>query len=402
MTTPDDRVCLFGRTNFRNQRRVFGIRQADRRSHMYILGQTGTGKSTLLETMIRNDLEAGQGLMLLDPHGDLAERLKASLSEDQRKKVIYWDVADTENPFGFNPLSPLMPARRVLMASFVLDAFKKLWPDFWGPRLEHVFRNALLVLLDQPIATLADVSRLFADAPFRRRAAMMSGNAAVRHFWLDEFDRYPARLQAEAVAPIQNKIGAFLAHPVLQQIVTQPRSSFSLREVMDCGRVLIVNLARGKLGEDAVSLLGSLLVSAAGVTALSRADLPEDRRRDFFIYLDEFQSFTTRALATMLPELRKYKVGLVLAHQHLAQLDPEVRASVLGNVGTTVSFRVGPADATALVPQFGTDLKPEDLSALANYHFYIRLMVSGMVSRGFSGQLITRSVIGFDKKTTRD
>lgn len=381
---PDERVALFARTDFRNQRRAFGIRQADRRSHMYILGQTGTGKSTLIETIIRQDIGADQGAMLLDPHGDLVERVSKAVPERRKQDVIYWDVADPNSTIGFNPLSSVAPAKRPLMASFVLEAFKKLWPDFWGPRLEHVFRHALLALLDQPTATLADVLRLFEDAEFRKRVGIGTGNAAVRHFWLEEFERYPTRLRAEAIAPIQNKVGAFLAHPTLQQIVTHPHSSFDLRTIMDEGKVLLVNLARGRLGEDAASLLGSLLVSAVGMAALSRTDEPEHERRDFFVFLDEFQGFTTRALASLLPELRKYRVCLALAHQHLAQVDHDVREAILGNVGTLICFRLGPTDAALLYPYFAPKIRACDLIMLANYRIYVQLLIRGTKSSGFS------------------
>lgn len=385
---PDERICFFGRTTFRNEGKVFGITQADRRSHMHILGQTGTGKSTLLETLLRQDLGTGQGVLLLDPHGDLVRRVNEAVPERRRAEVLYWNVADTVNPLGFNPLAPLLESRRHLMASFMVDAFKKLWPDFWGPRLEHVLRNSVLLLLDQPSATLADIPRLFADASYRKQAVMNCGNAAVRSFWLHEYEGYSTRLRAEAIAPIQNKVGAFLSHPVLNPILTQRRSSFSLREIMDTGKVLLVNLSRGLIGEDATALLGSLILSAVGVVTLSRAELDEERRRDFFVFLDEFQSFTTQALADMLAEFRKYKVGLVLAHQHLGQLNEAVKEAVLGNVGTTICFRVGPEDAKALAPRFAPEFKEEDLMGLPNHHIYLRLMVNGVVSRPFSASSI--------------
>lgn len=381
-------VARFGRTNFRNQRKVFGIRQSDRRCHMYILGQTGTGKSTLLETILRQDFGTTNGAMLIDPHGDLAERLAGAIPESRRSQLIYWNVADTKHVVGFNPLAAMPSSRRSLMASFVLEAFKKLWPDFWGPRLEHVFRHALLVLLDQPAATLADVLRLFVDAPFRREAALRCANEAVRHFWLKEYEWYPERMRAEAISPIQNKVGAFLANPVLQQIITQPRNSFDFRDLMDNGKILLVNLSRGRLGEDVTSLLGSLLVSALGVAALSRAEVPEEQRRDFFVFLDEFQNFASAALIGMLPELRKYHVGLVLAHQHIAQLEAPVRDAILGNAGTTICFRLGAADAELLLPNFAPEMKLNDLISLPNHHFYLRLMVDGRVSRPFSAEVI--------------
>lgn len=290
---------------------------------------------------------------------------------------------------GFNPLESVPPEKRALAASGLLDVFKKLWADSWGPRLEHILRNALVVLFDQPQATLADILRLLDDRDFRRHVAERTPNAQVRRFWLTEFERYPAHFRAEAVAPVQNKVGAFLANPLLNRILTQPRSAFDLRTVMDKGKVLLVNLAKGKLGEDTAALLGSLLVSRIGLAALSRADTPEDARRDFFVYLDEFQNFSTLSLATMLPELRKYHVGLLLAHQHLTQLDPEIRDAILGNVGTTVAFRVGAADAALLEPEFAPEIRAEDLVSLPNYQVYSKLMSSGVVSRPFSAETLS-------------
>jgi len=387
---PDSRIAFFARTNFRNQRRAFGIRQADRRHHMYLIGKTGTGKSTLLETMLRQDLGAEQGVALLDPHGDLVERVIAAVPARRQKDVLYFDVPDTSHPLGFNPLERVAPAKRPLAASGIVDAFKKLWADSWGPRLEHILRNALLALLDQPEATLADVLRLLDDRDFRKSVAEKTRSAQVRHFWLREYEGYPARFRAEAIAPVQNKVGAFLANPILHAILTQPKSSFDLRRVMDEGKILLVNLAKGKIGEDTAALLGALLVTRIGLAALSRADAPESQRRDFFVYLDEFQSFTTLSLATMLSELRKYRVSLVLAHQYLSQLDDQVRDAILGNAGTMIAFRVGAENAEILEREFEPEFSATDLLSLPNYSIYLKLMVMGEVSRPFSGETFQR------------
>ena len=384
----DTQVTVLARTNFRDMRKSFGIKQADRRSHMYIIGKTGTGKSTLLETMARQDIVNGNGLALLDPHGDLVERLVASVPTERKRDLIYFNVPDTTQSLGFNPLEGVPPASRPLAASNMLEAFKKIWIDSWGPRLEHILRNALLALLDQPEATLADVLRLLDDKNFRQRAAERVANPPVRQFWLKEYESYPARFRAEAIAPVQNKVGAFLANPILRNILTQPKSDFDLRQVVDDGKILLVNLAKGRLGEDAAALLGALLVSRLGLAALSRADTPESVRRDFHLYLDEFQSFTTLSLATMLSELRKYHVGLVLAHQYLSQLDPQVRDAVLGNVGTMITCRVGSTDAELLEQEFGPEFSRRDLVRLPNYTIYIKLMVDGTVSRPFSAEIL--------------
>lgn len=380
----DDRITILGRTNWRNQGKLFGIRQADRRHHLYIIGKTGTGKSTLLETMSRQDIASGHGLAVLDPHGDLVERLVAAVPESRRGDLIYFNVPDVGNPLGFNPLERVDPERRGLAAAGLLEVFKKLWGDSWGPRLEHILRNSLLALLDQPEATLADVQRLLDDVRYRKRAIDRVANPYVRRFWLEEYESYPARLRAEAIAPVQNKVGAFVTDPVLQRIVTQTRSSFHLRAVMDEGHILLVNLAKGKIGEDASNLLGSLLVSSLGIAALSRADVAEGARQDFYVFLDEFQNFTTLSIATMLSELRKYRVSLTMAHQHLTQLNEEIRDAVLGNAGTVIAFRVGATDAEELEAEFEPELRASDLGAPPNYNFNIKLMINGVVSRPFS------------------
>lgn len=387
----EERITFIARTNFRDDRRLFGIKQADRRAHLYLIGKTGSGKSTLLETLASQDIQAGRGLALLDAHGDLVARILASLPEARKGDLIYFNVPDFKHPLGFNPLESVLPEKRPLAASGLLEVFKKIWIDSWGPRLEHILRNALLALLDQPQATLADVLRLLSDRDFRRDAMTRVANTQVRDFWLREYESYPARFRVEAIAPIQNKVGAFLANPLLNRILTQTQSTFNLRQAMDGGKILLVNLAKGKIGEDSAGLLGALLVSRIGLAALSRADVSEESRRDFFVYLDEFQNFTTLSLANMLSELRKYRVSLILAHQYLSQLDLQVRDAILGNVGTIISFRLGLADAEILENEFRPEISALDLISLPNYQIYLKLMIEGKVSRGFSGETIGSS-----------
>ena len=385
---PDAHITFFARTNFHDFQKPFGIRHADRRAHMYIVGKTGTGKSTLLETLIRQDIEAGQGLALLDPHGDLVEKVLARMPERRKDDLIYFNVPDRTCPLSFNPLERVSPHRRALAASHLLEAFKKIWRDFWGPRVEYILRNALLALLDQPQATLADILRLLDDREFRERTADRVANAQVRAFWLREYESYPRTFRAEAISPLQNKVGAFLANPILQPILTQPKSAFTARQVMDEGKILFVNLAKGKIGEDAATLLGALLVTSISVAALSRAEVAEQDRRDFFLYMDEFHTFTTLSLASMLSELRKYRVGLILAHQYLSQLDPQVREAILGNAGTLISFRLGTSDARLLEPEFSPEFSALDLMRLPNYHICLKLMVEGVVSSPFSAETL--------------
>jgi len=389
----DNPITYFARTNFRNERKVFGIKRADRRAHMYIIGKTGVGKSTLLETMIREDVKNGEGFALIDPHADMVTRVLSNIPDKRKTDVIYLDVADQSRPFGFNPLAPVTPEKRPLAASGLLEVFKKLWADSWGPRLEHILRNALLALLDQPEATLADVPRLLTDLTFRKSAALRITNRQVYEFWFKEYEKYPTNFRAEAIAPIQNKVGAFLANPLLSRILTQPRNSFDLREIMDTGRILLVNLAKGKIGEDTAALLGALLVSQLGLRALSRANVPEDKRRDFYLYLDEFPSYTTQSLVTMLSELRKYRLNLILAHQFLSQLDLQVRDAILGNVGTLMSFRLGLQDAELMAKEFYPDVSASDLVNLPNYNFYLKLMIDGAVSKPFSAETFKQAAV---------
>ncbi|HXO20941.1 MAG TPA: type IV secretion system DNA-binding domain-containing protein [Thermoanaerobaculia bacterium] len=381
--SPDD-ITYFARTNHRGRTERFGIRRADRRSHMYVIGRSGTGKSTLLKTLILQDLARGEGLALLDPHGDLVEEVARAVPEERRGSLVYLNAPDPGQPVRFNPLAGVEPSRRPAAAAGLVEVFKKIWWDSWGPRLEHLLRNVLFALLDAPGATFADIPRLLRDKDFRERVGERTGNSAVRAFWLSEYESYSPSFRALVTAPLQNKVGAFLTDPLLYRILVAPQSSFSLRELMDQGGILLVNLSKGRMGEGPAALLGALLTASLGLAGLSRADTPEERRRDFYIYLDEFHTFATPSLASILPELRKYRVSLSLAHQHLAQLDAQVRGAILGNVGTLVAFRVGVVDARLLAREFAPVFSAEDLVNLPNHEICLKLMVDGAVSRGFS------------------
>src|SRR5438094_222102 len=384
----DNRITYFARTNFRNEYKRFGIKRSDRRAHMYVIGKTGTGKSTLIETLIRQDIENGEGLALLDPHGDLVEKVLSAVPENRKADLIYFNVPDRANPLAFNPLELVAPEKRSLAAAGLLDAFNKIWAGSWGPRLEHILRNAFRALIEQPEATLADVLRMLDDHAFRREVSSRVYNTQVRDFWLREYENYPLRLRAEAIAPIQNKVGAFLTDPLFNRILTQKRSDFDLRRVMDEGKILLVNLAKGKIGTDASALLGALLVTKIGMVGLSRADVSEENRRDFYLYMDEFQNLATLSLANMLSELRKYRVNMILSHQYLSQLDPQVKDAILGNTGTIISFRLGLTDAEMLAGEFYPFFSARDLINLPNYHIYLRLMIDGVVSQPFSGKTL--------------
>jgi len=381
-------ISYFARTNFRNRNIPFGIRQADRLSHIYIIGKTGVGKSTLLETLARQDLEAGRGFALIDPHGDLVERIAQDAGAEGQGRVTYLNAPDGAQPFGYNPLRRVRDDKIPLAVSGFLETLKKLWPDAWGVRMEHVLRNTLYALLEQDDARLPDILRLYVDEPYRTAITARIRNETVRRFWRHEFEHYHFRQKADAVAPIQNKLGALLADPTLYRILVNPKCDIRVRPLMDEGRVLLVNLSKGQLGEDSALILGSLIVSTLGLAAFSRADSPAATRRPFFIYVDEFQNFTTLMLANMMSELRKYGVGLTLAHQHMHQLEPDIRHAVLGNAGTLVSFRVGPEDASILAKEFQPKFEIEDLLNLSNRSIYLKLMIDGTLSRGFSATMI--------------
>jgi hypothetical protein len=391
-------LIFLGRTKWRDLDKPFGLWPEDRRAHMYVIGKTGTGKSSLLEAMVRQDILAGNGVALFDPHGDLVDRLNAWIPEERRKDVIYLNVPDPEQPFGFNPLENVPARKRSLVASGITETLKKLFDDAWGIRLEYILRNALMLLLEQPEATLSDVVRLFHDKDFRKGAAERLENEEVKRFWLTEFEKY-GKHRSEAVTPIENKLGSLLVDPFVSRILTIPKSTFNPREALDNGKVLLVNIAKGKIGEAPAMLFGGLMVTMLGLSGLARADAPDAERRDFFIYLDEFQTFTTLALVNMLAELRKYGVGLVLANQFLDQIDAEVRSAILGNVGTLVVFRVGAADAQKLVKEIFPDLDFYELTLLPNRMFWIRPLVRGESKEAFTGETITIAKPG--EKITR-
>jgi hypothetical protein len=379
-------VSKFAETNSRNVFKPFGIKQTDRLSHVYALGKTGVGKSTLLETLARQDLENGRGFCLIDPHGDLAERMRDA-ADTSGTPFIYLDAAAPSQPYGYSPLRRVRDEKIPLAVSGLLDAMKKLWPDAWGVRMEHVLRQSLYALMERDGSSLPDILRLYTDKEFRRGVVSGIRHDMVRRFWLDEFEKYPDRQRAEAVAPIQNKLGAMLTDPRLYRTLVAPEKPISFRSLMDNGGVLIVNLAKGRLGEDSANVLGSMLVATIGLAALSRAELPVAERRPFFLYVDEFQSFTTLAFANLMPELRKYGVGMTLAHQYLHQLDDDVRHSVLGNAGTLISFRLGPEDAAVMEREMQPSFDVLDLLNLPNHHFYIKLMIDGTPSTPFSARL---------------
>lgn len=384
-------VTHFARVDFRSDERVFGIKDEDRFAHIYMIGKTGTGKSSLLETMALQDLERGRGIALVDPHGDLVERVAAQVPTWRKSEVTYLNAHDPSQPYGYNPLRHVREDRIALAASGFLEVFKKMWPEAWGVRMEHILRNILMALLEQPNATMQDIVRMITDKSFRMTVTRSLRNETVRRFFEKEYDRFSFGYRSDGTAPIQNKVGAFLSDPLLNRILTSSKTDIHIRKIMDEGRVLLVNLAKGRIGEDSSSLLGGLLVTTIGLAAFTRADLPPDGRRDFFVYIDEFQNFTTLAVANMLAELRKYRVGFTVAHQYLHQLEPDIRHAILGNAGTVISFRIGAEDAPYMVREFVERFEQIDLMQLPNYHIYLKLMIDGSLSKPFSAMTLAPS-----------
>jgi CxxC-x17-CxxC domain-containing protein len=379
-------INVFAETTFRNKFRKFGIKTDDRRRHMYLIGKTGMGKSTILENMIIDDIRSGHGVAVVDPHGDLAEKVIKYIPNSRINDVIYFNPADYEYPIAFNVLEQVEPHLRHLVASGLIGVFQKLWADSWGPRLEYILRNTILAILDYPGSTLLAVTRMLSDKKFRKKVIEKIEDPVVKAFWVNEFAGYADKFASEAVSPIQNKVGQFLSTSLIRNIVGQVKSTIHMREIMDTGKILILNLSKGRNGEDSSALLGAMMITKIQLAAMSRVDIPESDRKDFYLYIDEFQNFTTDSFANILSEARKYKLNLILAHQYIEQLGEVVRHAVFGNVGTLVVFRVGAADAEMLEPEFTPTFLIEDILNLPKYEFYLKLMIDGIASEPFSAR----------------
>ena len=377
-------ITPFAITDYRDIQKKFGIKEKNRRGHIYIVGKTGTGKSTLIENMAISDIKSGNGLALIDPHGDLSEYILDFIPKKRIKDIIYFNPGDLEHPIAFNPLEKVHPDHRHLVVSGLISVFKKIWFEFWGPRLEHILRHSLLTLLEYPQSTLLDLPRLLTDKEFRNRVLKSVTHPQVKEFWAFEFEKYSAWLRSEAISPILNKIGLFLTSIPLRNIIGQKENTFNLRKVLDEGKILIVNLAKGKIGEENCSLLGAMTVTKIQLASLSRADLSENRRKSFYLYVDEIHNFLTLSFADILSEARKHGLNLILAHQYIDQLDERIRAAILGNVGTIISFRVGVEDAKYLAKEFSPVFEETDLINLQNHHIYLKLMIDGKTSQPFS------------------
>src|SRR3989339_1331963 len=310
---PQEEITIFAQTNFRNQLQKFGIKIDDRRRHMYLLGKTGMGKSVTLENMIIQDIKMGKGVAVVDPHGELVEKVIKFIPSDRINDVVYFNPSDIEYPIAFNVLEQVSPEYRHLVASGLLGVFKKIWADSWGPRLEYVLNNAIMALLEYPGSTLLGIMRMLTDKTFRKKVITKITDPVVKSFWIDEYSKYPDRFQAEAIAPIQNKVGRFLSSAMMRNIVGQVKSSIDLRKIMDEKKIMLLDLSKGRIGEDNSALLGAMIITKLQLAAMSRVNIPEEERKDFYLYIDEFQNFSTESFANILSEARKYRLNLIMA-----------------------------------------------------------------------------------------
>lgn len=378
------KVTFFGLTSFRNQKKKFGIKQDDRRRHFYTIGKTGMGKSNLMENMAIQDIQNGHGIAYVDPHGEGAEKLLDFVPQERINDVIFLNPADLDFPIAFNVMEKVDFKYRHLVAGGLMGVFKKVWPDVWSARMEYILNNVILALLEYPDSTLLGVNRMLADPEYRKLVVAEVKDPIVKAFWVTEYARYTQRYEIEATAAIQNKVGQFMSNALIRNIIGQTKSTINMRKIMDEGKILILDLSKGRIGEDNSRLLGALLITKIQLAAMSRVDIPEDERNDFYLYVDEFQNFATESFANILSEARKYRLNLIVGHQYITQMDEIVRDAVFGNVGTLAVFRVGAEDAEFLEKEFSPEFTAEDLVNLSKYNIYLKLMIDGVASHPFS------------------
>lgn len=381
-------ISLFGVTNFRGDNKLFGMYREDRGRHMYILGQTGTGKSGALELLTLSDIYYDQGFAVIDPHGDYAQNVLKFIPQRRIDDVVYFNPADTAYPIGFNPLEVTDPTLKGHISSELVGVLKRLFSESWGPRLEYILRYTLLALLDYPNSTMLDITRMLTEKKFRQDVVNYIDDPVVKGFWVNEFASWNDKFATEAVAPVLNKVGAFTANPMVRNIIGQPKSTFNIRSIMDEGKILIVNLSRGLMGEDNAGILGAMMVTKIQLAAMGRADMPEKERRPFYLYVDEFQNFATDSFAVILSEARKYALNLTVANQYISQMSQPVRDAVFGNVGTIMSFRVSPDDAPFLTKYFEPQFESGDLIQQHNRYFMITMSIDGEKAVPFSAKTL--------------
>ena len=382
-------LTIVGETNFRTMRKKFGIKRDDRRRHVYIIGKSGSGKSVLLENMIIQDIKNGNGCCVMDPHGDMAEKMINFIPNERINDVVYFNPADIDFPIAFNVFEGAQSdSSKNLVASGLIGIFKKMWADSWGPRLEYVLRNTIISLMYDENATLLGINKMFIDKNYRMSVVEKIKDPVVKAFWLQEYEQYPAKELPMIISPIQNKVGQFLSNSLVRNILGQVKSTLDLRDIMDKKKILLVNLAKGRIGEDNSSLIGSMLVTKLYLAAMSRIDLLEEDRSDFYLYVDEFQNFATESFADILSEARKYRLSLTLAHQYITQLPEIVSDAVFGNGGTLIAFRVGPQDAEIFEKEFAPDFVLEDLVNIPKWNVVLKILIDGVASKAFSASTL--------------
>lgn len=383
----ENRVTFFAETDSRGKRERFGIKAKDRTKHIYVIGKTGMGKSTLLENMAIQDIQNGEGLTFIDPHGGSAEKLLDYVPKERIEDTLYVAPFDLDYPIGFNIMEDVEPARRHLVVAGLMSTFEKIWADAWSARMAYILQNTIHALLEYPGATLLDINRMYTIKEFRTKVVENITDPSVRSFWVDEYTKYTDRYTQEATPAIQNKVGQFASNPLIRNIVGQMKSTFDIRKMMDERKILIINLSKGRVGENNATLLGSMFVNKIYLAAMSRADAPasvQAKMPDFYLHVDEFQSFANKSFADILSEARKYRLSLTMAHQYIEQMEEEVRAAVFGNVGTTIAFRVGSFDAEVLEKEFAPVFFSEDIVNLGFAQIYLKLMIDGISSHPFS------------------
>ena len=388
MPSKEKQTTFIGKINFRGNEKVFGIKSKDRRQHMYILGKTGTGKTALLKNLALQDIRAGHGIGIIDPHGEFVEEVLSQIPEERMKDVIYFNPVDSEYPIGFNILEVTDPKYKHLVVSDLLGIFTKIWANVWSARMEYILQNCILALLDTPGTTLLGISRLLVDKDYRQQIVANVKDPVVKSFWVHEYETWRDQFRNEAIVPIQNKVNQFLNTSFIRNIVGSPKSTINLEQIMNEGKILLVNVSKGRIGEDNSALLGAMIITKVQLAAMERVRMVEEERTDFYLYVDEFQNFATDSFASILSEARKYRLNLLIAHQYVGQLvtdiSTKVRDAVFGNVGTMIVFRVGAADAEYLENEFAPEFMMQDLINLPNYGIYLKLMVDGVTSRPFS------------------
>lgn len=376
-------VNFFARTEYKNRQTVFGIKREDRRRHVYVIGKSGTGKSTFIANMAINDLRNREGFCIIDPHGDLCENILNYIPSYRVNDIIYLDPSDQERSFSINPLEVKDDSQKELVASGIVSIFKKLYGESWGPRLEYILRNVIVSIIEMPDATLLMVPEMLGNPKFRAKVVDRLTDPVLKSYWLNEFEKMTDRLRAESIMPIQNKVGQFTSSTRIRSIIGNPKSSIDIEKAMNEGKVLILNLSQGYLGEDNAALLGAMIITKIQLAAMNRVSIPEEQRRDFYLYVDEFQNFATTSFIKILSEARKFRLSLILANQYIAQIPEDVRAAIFGNAGTLMSFLIGAADAGYMAKEFSERFKEEDLLALGNYQAIIKLYIDGITQSPF-------------------